>query len=188
MAGALPNNPLKPDPFWADARVFGQAAVSENIPTKRWVTRYGSLGGTCSFLRYEVNRIQDAFLDCVYVYACESDAYTGQHTGGRGFFVSVPLQENPDRIALYAVTNRHVIQKAGNNPIITINRQDGKREAFQTNTSDWTLHPNLNHVAVASSASAISIPTDSISSISIGLLPIRCFRVGPSRNSMTMNE
>ena len=58
-----------------------------------------------------------------------------------------------------------------------------KKDGHDCLMSRWTM-PSA---CAASSASAISIPSVSTVSTSMGRLPMRCFSVVPSRNSMAMN-
>ena len=61
-----------------------------------------------------VPRIYDDFLNCsFYVYKSKSDATAGERTGGSGFWTYVRFQKNPDTVQTYAVTNSHVIHRAG---------------------------------------------------------------------------
>lgn len=90
-----------------------------------------------------MQRIRDVFLNCVfYVYSSSQDAESGVHAGGSGFLAHAPLEENPERCIIYAVTNSHVIKKCGDRPSITVNTVDGKREVFETANLDWEFLPN----------------------------------------------
>jgi hypothetical protein len=95
-----------------------------------------------------VPRIGDQYLDCaVYVYRSLSDARAGERQGGSGFVIAVPLETKPEYSWSYIVTNQHVVRGAGN-PVIRINRKDGKTDCFETNSTDWTAHPHGDDVAV----------------------------------------
>jgi hypothetical protein len=113
-----------------------------------------------------VNRIRDEFLNCIfYVYSSPQDAERGERSGGSGFLAHVELEQNRERCIIYAVSNSHVIKKSGEKPAITINRRDGKREIFETNTGDWKFLPNHDIAAVPI---ALNRDTHSIRHIGVG--------------------
>lgn len=85
--------------------------------------------------------IDQAYLECVvYIYKSEADAKAGEQFGGSGFLVSVPYNENPDRFAIYAITNNHVINGCRNTAAIRLNTVDGLTDVIKTNPADWMRH------------------------------------------------
>lgn len=104
----------------------------------------------------EVPRLDDKFLDCsIYLYPSEGDAKRGERIGGSGFLAAVPGKEYhfedgsnkafATYYHLYAVSNRHVIQK---NPVARLNTHKGEFAVFPLVTADWTAAPDQD-VAVA---------------------------------------
>ncbi len=82
--------------------------------------------------------IPEAFLDCVfYLYPSRIAAEEGHAVGGSGFFVGVPSARFSDRVYVYAVTNRHVVED-GESRTIRINRRAGGVEVFETELNHWT--------------------------------------------------
>lgn len=82
--------------------------------------------------------IPEEFLDCVfYLYQSRTAAEGGHAGGGSGFFVGVPSERFPDRVYVYAVTNRHVVE-AGGSRTIRINRRAGGVEVIETDLEHWT--------------------------------------------------
>jgi hypothetical protein len=82
-------------------------------------------------------RIRDEYLKCVaYLYRSEHEAKEAINIGGSAFLVSVLLEGFPPPMgAVYAVTNKHVIQK--NAKCLRINTSDGGTEVFKL--SNWHL-------------------------------------------------
>jgi hypothetical protein len=95
-----------------------------------------------------VPRISDIFTNvAVYVYQCLEDASNGEAFGGSGFLVAMPLEVNKEWYSFYAVTNRHVVAKAGT-PVLRLNRKDGSVECIPTREDQWLFHPGGDDVAV----------------------------------------
>ncbi|MBI4183525.1 MAG: trypsin-like peptidase domain-containing protein [Proteobacteria bacterium] len=94
-------------------------------------------------------RIPDDWINCVfYLYPSGPAAERGEAQGGTGFFVGVPYDRCPDHSAIYAVTNRHVIDDGS--PVIRINTADGKYDIFEHLTArHWVPHPGGDDLALA---------------------------------------
>ncbi len=57
-------------------------------------------------------RVPDLMLNCaVYLYPDVSHAQEGDQAGGTGFLLSIPSERVPPLHHVYAITNRHVIEK-----------------------------------------------------------------------------
>jgi hypothetical protein len=91
-------------------------------------------------------RIDDEYLQCVvYVYPSIQAAEEGKEFGGSGFLVSFPTPIG-DRIRVFVVTNRHVIEKVAN-PVVRVNRTDGAFDSIRTKNEDWKIHPDGDDIA-----------------------------------------
>lgn len=87
-----------------------------------------------------MTRIHDNYLDCTfYMYADVVAAKEGSLYGGTGFFVGVASRHS-DRVHLYAVTNRHLID--GKNLALRVNTKSGTHEAIPTSDANWIRHPS----------------------------------------------
>jgi hypothetical protein len=94
-----------------------------------------------------VPRIPDEYLDCVlYLYPSEADAEDGTRTGGSGFWVGMPISSKA--WAIYAVTNRHIIENG--NAVVRLSTQDGRKAIFPTVEQDWIFHSGGDDLAVYS--------------------------------------
>jgi len=92
-------------------------------------------------------RIADQVVDAViYLYPSRKDAEEAKLGGGTGFLVSVESAVNKNRFYIYAVTNKHVIDKGG--LVVRINRHDGSTEIIEFDYYDWERHPESD-VAIA---------------------------------------
>jgi hypothetical protein len=92
-------------------------------------------------------RIFDEIVECVvYIYDSLSDAQAGVRQGGSGFAVGVHLERNKDWRETYIVTNHHVIQKA-RQPVIRMNRKDGRVDYLETEKGKWISHPAGDDIA-----------------------------------------
>lgn len=92
---------------------------------------------------YPLPRLDRMYTDCViYIYKSSEDAKNGEHIGGSGFLFSVPLLGVRDESQIYAVTNGHVIKKAGAHPVIRLNTVDGIADSIETEFSDWKGQPS----------------------------------------------
>lgn len=80
-------------------------------------------------------RIGEDFLDSVlYLYRSRHEAKEGINIGGSGFLVSVAAQHAPGLSFVYAVTNRHVIEKAD---VIRFNTKEGLTHAAKFARNTW---------------------------------------------------
>jgi hypothetical protein len=83
-----------------------------------------------------VPRIHDSFLDCVlYLYKSREQAAKGERTGGTGFLVGMQSERHTDRVFLYAVTNRHVVQRGS--LFIRLNTKTGLTDILETAITHW---------------------------------------------------
>lgn len=95
-----------------------------------------------------VPRIRDAFTGiAAYIYPTLEDAQCGEAFGGSGFLVTMPFETNREWYFTYAVTNRHVVARAGT-PVLRLNRKDGVAECVPTRADQWVFHPDGDDVAV----------------------------------------
>lgn len=120
-----------------------------------WVTKYSSPHG----LPYRVLEDPDdamlpitkPYLDSVlYIYPTKKAAESAgdKQLGGSGFVVGYALAVNNDTVQLYAVTNRHVIERHAN-PAIRINTSSIEEEwtVLETNANRWVKHPEGDDLA-----------------------------------------
>ena len=93
-------------------------------------------------------RIDEAFLDCViYLYPTVEDAETGRASGGTGFLVGYPVEDNPHLFHLYAITNSHVITNGF--PVVRLNTASGKSDPLPINKQSWRHHVKGHDIAAA---------------------------------------
>lgn len=103
-------------------------------------------------------RIPDVIRNCVvYIYPSVDSAESGERAGGSGFLAGVRSSAFRNRFYVYAVTNSHVIQKAGHTPVIRINESvvvDASADAWtvrigvvETEADVWT-HASRDDLAV----------------------------------------
>jgi hypothetical protein len=91
-------------------------------------------------------RIKDSYLDCViYLYASSSDAEDGLKSGGSGFLLGVP-SFRLGHFYIYAVTNRHVIEKGST--VIRVNTDDKTLGVWDTVEPNWIFHPDGDDLAI----------------------------------------
>jgi hypothetical protein len=112
-----------------------------------WVEQTSVSGAPYSTWGRPVPKIPNDWLDLAfYLYASESEAKSGHHTGGSGFFVGYPSSDGHVR-NLYAVTNAHVIR--GGFTVFRINKQSGDGyEINPTIKTDWYEHQGGDDLAV----------------------------------------
>jgi hypothetical protein len=136
-----------------------------------------------------VPRIRDEYLDCVvYLYPTETEAEDGACAGGSGFLVGVPsvgLRQN--FWFLYAVTNKHVIEKS---TVIRMNTRDGKTTIMPTSRQNWISHPNGDDLAVCViSFVPMSIKFNHVQSDSFLTKDIaRQFNIGPGDDAFMVGR
>jgi hypothetical protein len=84
-----------------------------------------------------MTRLHDDFLEVVvFLYPSENDAQNGTKLGGTGFLVRLE-SEKVIGYYVYAVTNRHVIERGSTT--VRINRKDGTSLILDSNEPDWFL-------------------------------------------------
>ncbi len=92
-------------------------------------------------------RIRDAYLDCaIYLYASETDAEDGSRSGGSGFLVGIPATDLANVWFIYAVTNRHIVEKG--NVVVRMKTIDGKNSIIPTDERAWIYHPAGDDIAI----------------------------------------
>ncbi len=77
-----------------------------------------------------------------YIYVSEEEAITASPISATGLFFGVPLEKVKDQSAVYAISNKHVIDKVGKTPTLRINTKDGgfdivKTEKANGNFTHW---------------------------------------------------
>src|SRR5450755_4529061 len=93
-------------------------------------------------------RIPDEYLYCtIYLYESSHAAESGTKSGGTGFLVGIPSAVSGNHI--YAVTNRHVVER-GNSPVIRLNSVDGGIATLDLVKSDWEYHDEWGDLAICS--------------------------------------
>ena len=94
-------------------------------------------------------RIPTPILNCaLYVYRSVDDARDGLVSGGSGFVSGFVTQWSAPNRHLYAVTNKHVILKAGRTPTLRLNRVDGTMDIVRTDADSWLFHPDGDDLAL----------------------------------------
>ena len=79
-------------------------------------------------------------------------AQAGEHIGGSGCVVAVPLHNDPDTdvATVYAVTNSHVVRsEQGGSTVVRVNRKDGGFDALPLDPDSWIHHGDGADIAVA---------------------------------------
>ena len=94
-------------------------------------------------------RIHNNLADCVvYLYPTESDAADHEQLGGTGFLVHLKVSDDgSDDSVLFAVTNKHVIQKA---PVVRVNARadDVPIAVAPYELKHWIEHPDGDDLAI----------------------------------------
>jgi hypothetical protein len=112
-----------------------------------WVTRYSKRGISHQVLKARMPRIPDKFLDCVvYLYPSEAAAEDGEHLGGSGFVIGIPLDDDHKDCITAIVTNKHVIERG--NMVARLNTVDNKTDVIALDGDPWFHHPDGDDVAV----------------------------------------
>jgi hypothetical protein len=97
-------------------------------------------------LRWEMPRIKDTILDCVfYLYRSVQEAKDSEHAGGTGFLVGVPDSLDPKSDHVYGVTNRHVIRRGAT--VIRLNTEAGETDTLNLTKDHWAFHPDGDDIA-----------------------------------------
>lgn len=94
----------------------------------------------------DMPRIPDEWLKNIYLYPTKEDAASDTTTGGSGFLVCIRSIETGNQY-IYAVTNRHVIDR-GKSPVIRLNKLNGESDVLELSESNWIFHPYGDDVAV----------------------------------------
>lgn len=91
-------------------------------------------------------RIDDRFLDCsIYLYRNQASAMEAAASGGAGFLVALSAEKcwvlpgkcpQRDFHHLYAVSNRHVVEKS---PVVRLNTHDGTFDIIPLESSNWIV-------------------------------------------------
>jgi hypothetical protein len=94
-----------------------------------------------------VPRIKDEFFNCViYLYPSRKHAEDGASFGGCGFMVGIPIPEFADRMAVYLVTNRHVIEDGST--VVRLNKLNGATDVIDLTEQHWILDPSGDDLAI----------------------------------------
>lgn len=94
-----------------------------------------------------VPRIADELTDiAIYLYQSQEHAEAGSEIGGSGFIVGIPVEGEPDKHWLLAVTNRHVIEQG--NTFVRLNNRTGATSVFEVPEPQWIFHPDEQDLAV----------------------------------------
>lgn len=93
-------------------------------------------------------RIAEQYSDiAIYLYASRAHADSGSDIGGSGFLVGVPVDGNPGRSWVLAVTNRHNIEQGAT--IVRVNNKAGSTAIYEIQQDDWFFHSDDQDLAVA---------------------------------------
>lgn len=108
------------------------------ICRSQWVERFSTRGHPYRVWEAAVPRIPDNVLDCViYLYADRQSADDGIRLGGSGFLTGVRAK-NADGFFLYAVTNKHLIERGYT--AIRLTTKDGNKDVIETTEMSWIAH------------------------------------------------
>lgn len=106
----------------------------------RFESMHSSLGHVVHTWTPRVTKVDPAYLDCsVYLYPSEGDAWAGQDAGGSGFLVSMPSEVHAERVHIYAVTAKHVVQDDNKKPraqVLRLTTLDRKSDVLDL-TDRW---------------------------------------------------
>jgi len=85
----------------------------------------------------DMPRIPPQLLDAsFYLYRSKEEAKAGAQAGGTGVFVSMPVPNSPGSILIYAVSNKHVVNKLGCS-VIRVNTLVGGTDVFEKDPAEW---------------------------------------------------
>ncbi|HWA99582.1 MAG TPA: hypothetical protein VG713_13860 [Pirellulales bacterium] len=100
-------------------------------------------------------RVDDRFLDCsIYLYPDIDAARNGKKAGGSGFVVAISAMSHwivggkcptPGMLHLYAVSNRHVVEKS---PVVRLNTRDGRFDVCGFQSNEWTMSEDDDLAAI----------------------------------------
>ncbi len=97
----------------------------------------------------DVPRLPEFITDCsIYFYASEREAQEGSHFGGSGFLAHVPSKVRDNTGYVYALTNKHVLDRGFH--VIRLTKKTGGTDTIQTRRQDRVPHPNGDDVEVLS--------------------------------------
>lgn len=130
--------------------------------SQHWIPRYHGDGSTTYEWSYDVARLTDRLLDCVfYLYPSREMAEQGRGAGGTGFFVAIRSKVNKNQLYVYAVTNSHVVKNGTDNPedclTLRLNARDGTWRTGPTPKEMWVHHPAMDDIAVFGIRSGINV-------------------------------
>lgn len=93
-------------------------------------------------------RIRDSALETVfYLYPSRAAAEAGERVGGTGFFLGVSSDAVPGNWFILAVSNKHVVQRAGAS-IMRVNTEDGGVDFLEFEPHEWIEHAGGDDLAV----------------------------------------
>lgn len=119
--------------------------------TGHWEERKSWRGYPYQVWRPAVPRIDEKIARCVfYIYMSVEEAIQGHPDSATGFIFGVFSEYKENGAYLYAVTNRHVIDRQDmETPTLRINTKDGAFDVIETKKDDWSFHPLGSDIAVA---------------------------------------
>lgn len=86
-------------------------------------------------------RIDQSWFDSVvYLYPDTARAEAGEQVGGTGFLMGWPVADT-GLMAMWVVTNRHIIEEGGH-WTVRINKKSGGIECIDTTDEEWVLSPD----------------------------------------------
>lgn len=121
----------------------------QNNPMPAWAWREAYSAAGLRYWRYDVPmpRIHNYIRDCVvYLYPSEDQAAQGEKIGGSGFLIQSRLACDPQSAVMFAVTNKHVIDKGAT--VIRLNRKDGRIAVAPYPKDRWITHPVGDDLAI----------------------------------------
>lgn len=92
--------------------------------------------------RVPVEYLHTAF----FLYDSAEDAQRGVAQGGTGFLVGVPLEDMPNAMVIYGVSNRHVVRDGSS--VVRLNLRDGGTDIIPFEPHEWHVHPDGDDLAI----------------------------------------
>jgi hypothetical protein len=90
----------------------------------------------------------DYIVQCsVYLYETERAAKEGHKSGGSGFLAHVPSETNPGLGHLYAITNKHILDRGFH--VLRLTKKSGGIDTVPTRPEDWIRHPKCDVAVIA---------------------------------------